>query len=90
MSGAPQQSIRHMSSAGDVSALPDMMGASLLPLPLGTQQLAQYVPPTAASFISPSMWQESVASVYEGGLKQQWGYDQQGNVKVMDQSVKRR
>lgn len=21
------------------------------------------------------MWQESVASVYEGGLKRQWGYD---------------
>lgn len=26
-------------------------------------------------FITPAMWQESVASVYEGGLKMAWDYD---------------
>lgn len=26
-------------------------------------------------FITPAMWQESVASVYEGGLKMGWDYD---------------
>ncbi|KAG6000352.1 hypothetical protein E4U21_005561 [Claviceps maximensis] len=26
-------------------------------------------------FITPAMWQESVASVYEGGLKRAWDYD---------------
>ncbi|KFY43231.1 hypothetical protein V494_02060 [Pseudogymnoascus sp. VKM F-4513 (FW-928)] len=81
----PQQSIRHMSNAGaDISALPDMMGASMLPLPpMGSsaapQQIMsqpQFAPvQPAAAFVSPSMWQESVASVYEGGLKRGWGYD---------------
>ncbi|KAK2595354.1 hypothetical protein QQS21_006954 [Conoideocrella luteorostrata] len=27
------------------------------------------------TFITPAMWQESVASVYEGGLKRAWDYD---------------
>lgn len=27
------------------------------------------------NFITPAMWQESVASVYEGGLKRAWDYD---------------
>ncbi|RDA82490.1 hypothetical protein CP532_2570 [Ophiocordyceps camponoti-leonardi (nom. inval.)] len=31
--------------------------------------------PSMNSFITPAMWQESVASVYEGGLKRCWGYD---------------
>ncbi|KAL1835586.1 hypothetical protein VTJ49DRAFT_6437 [Mycothermus thermophilus] len=31
-------------------------------------------PPT---FVTPAMWQESVASVYEGGLKRSWDYDSQ-------------
>jgi hypothetical protein len=73
-----------MSNAGaELSALPDMMGTSLLPLPpmgsgaaqqhLLAQQ--QFVVPAAAAFVSPSMWQESVASVYEGGLKRGWGFD---------------
>ena len=35
----------------------------------------QYSGAPIPSFVSPSMWQESVASVYEGGLKRQWDYD---------------
>ena len=27
------------------------------------------------TFVTPAMWQESVASVYEGGLKRSWDYD---------------
>jgi hypothetical protein len=38
------------------------------------------------SYVSPSMWQESVASVYEGGLKRQWDYDPHG---MADQAMKR-
>ncbi|KAK8149948.1 hypothetical protein G3M48_004892 [Beauveria asiatica] len=30
--------------------------------------------PNMASFITPAMWQESVASVYEGGLKRSWDH----------------
>lgn len=31
--------------------------------------------PNMGNFITPAMWQESVASVYEGGLKRAWDYD---------------
>jgi hypothetical protein len=44
---------------------------------------AQY--PTAApvqTFVTPAMWQESVASVYEGGLKRAWDYDGHGHMPV--------
>ena len=27
------------------------------------------------TFVTPAMWQESVASVYEGGLKRAWDFD---------------
>ncbi|KAG9245733.1 hypothetical protein BJ878DRAFT_418599 [Calycina marina] len=37
----------------------------------------QYSGAAIPSFISPSMWQESVQSVYEGGLKRQWNYDEE-------------
>ena len=88
MSGA-HPSMRHMSSAGDLSAIPDMMGASLLPGPPGTQaQMGQYAQAAPGTFISPSMWQESVASVYEGGLKRGWAYDP--GVGGLDPTGKRR
>lgn len=32
------------------------------------------------SFVSPSMWQESVASVYEGGLKRHHVWDYEDNI----------
>jgi hypothetical protein len=32
------------------------------------------------AFVTPAMWQESVASVYEGGLKRAWDYD--GHIPV--------
>ncbi|KID70489.1 Transcription factor, fungi, partial [Metarhizium hybridum] len=44
----------------------------------GTQQMThqQYSTTTSMpNFITPAMWQESVASVYEGGLKRGWDYD---------------
>jgi len=42
----------------------------------------QYSGAAIPSFVSPSMWQESVASVYEGGLKRQWDYDDDGMVNA--------
>lgn len=46
-------------------------------LPAGSQQLSpsQYSAAPAATFMSAAMWQDSVASVYEGGLKRAWDYD---------------
>jgi len=45
--------------------------------PAGSQPMppTQYSSAPIPSFVSPSMWQESVASVYEGGLKRQWDYE---------------
>lgn len=35
---------------------------------------AQYSNAPVQTFVTPAMWQESVASVYEGGLKRSWDY----------------
>ena len=41
----------------------------------------QYSGAPIPSFVSPAMWQESVATVYEGGLKRHWDYDDSHAVK---------
>jgi hypothetical protein len=41
----------------------------------GPQQIPVQQYPAAQTFVTPAMWQESVASVYEGGLKRAWDYD---------------
>ncbi|TWU76163.1 hypothetical protein ED733_001904 [Metarhizium rileyi] len=61
----------------DQTALADHVSNHSLSSP-GTQQMAHQQYPTATSipnFITPAMWQESVASVYEGGLKRAWDFD---------------
>ena len=59
-------------------------------LPPGTQPMApqQYSGAPIPSFVSPSMWQESVAS--EGGLKREWinDYDD-GNINPMSKRPRR-
>ncbi|KAI0392228.1 hypothetical protein F5Y17DRAFT_477892 [Xylariaceae sp. FL0594] len=41
----------------------------------------QYSVPPPPNFITPAMWQESVASVYESGaLKRNWDYDSAGSI----------
>lgn len=46
-------------------------------MPTGSHQLSppQYTAAPVPNFVTPAMWQESVASVYEGGLKRGWDYD---------------
>ncbi|SPQ18331.1 be58ca52-ac8b-4225-b3c4-c3ec358facfd [Thermothielavioides terrestris] len=39
------------------------------------QQQPQQQQPQQHSFVTPAMWQESVASVYENGLKRGWDWD---------------
>lgn len=41
----------------------------------------QYSAAPVQPFVTPAMWQESVASVYEGGLKRAWDYDAHMGVK---------
>ena len=75
----------------DITSLPDMQGQGLLPLPMGANNMpgGAYTGPPQPSFVSPSMWQESVASVYEGGLmKRPWDYDNNNN--MVNQAMKRR
>lgn len=53
----------------DMHAVPGQMRAtSQMPLP-------PYPAAPVQPFVTPAMWQESVASVYEGGLKRAWDYD---------------
>ncbi|KAI1641646.1 uncharacterized protein F4817DRAFT_45343 [Daldinia loculata] len=88
---APQSSslsVPSSSGAPEVPTSQDMQlaGASL---PAVTQPLShqQYSAPPVQTFVTPAMWQESVASVYEGGLKRHWDYD---NGTSIVESVKRR
>ncbi|KAK2625723.1 hypothetical protein QTJ16_005035 [Diplocarpon rosae] len=74
-----------ISGAQEIPTLPEMqilpnanLGPNSQPLPP-----QQYSGAPIPSFVSPSMWQESVASVYEGGLKRQhpWDYDENSLTK---------
>ncbi|KAI3318526.1 hypothetical protein HD806DRAFT_540140 [Xylariaceae sp. AK1471] len=75
---ATQSSSLNVSSgAPEVPTSQDMAIASTplsaLPPPLPPQQ---YSAPPVQAFVTPAMWQESVASVYESGaLKRHWDYD---------------
>ena len=53
------------------------------PMDSNAQHMAQQYPSATSmpNFITPAMWQESVASVYEGGLKRAWDYDGMGGMK---------
>ncbi|KFA76460.1 hypothetical protein S40288_06487 [Stachybotrys chartarum IBT 40288] len=64
------------SGAPEISAAQDIAAVNA-GLPPGAQLLAsqqQYSAPIP-NFVTPAMWQESVASVYEGGLKRSWDVD---------------
>ncbi|KAI1761816.1 hypothetical protein GGR53DRAFT_533201 [Hypoxylon sp. FL1150] len=85
----PSSSLSVPSSSGapEISSSQDIQiaGASL---PSVTQALPQqYSAPPMHAFVTPAMWQESVTSVYEGGLKRHWDYD---NDTSIDTGHKRR
>jgi len=71
--------VQEIPSLSEIQSLPNVN------LPPGSQPMAsqQYSGAPIPSFVSPSMWQESVASVYEGG-KRQWTNDyDDGNMNPM-------
>ncbi|KAL2263546.1 hypothetical protein VTK26DRAFT_6282 [Humicola hyalothermophila] len=78
---AAQTNSMSVGSTGGVETpgLHDIQGQ----LRAGTQQLPapQYPAPQVTNFVTPAMWQQSVASVYEGGLKRPWDYDANMSVK---------
>jgi hypothetical protein len=71
----PQTRPLNMSSsgAGDVASLQDYSNPNNQMGPSSQQQISP--PQFTAPYVTPAMWQESVASVYEGGLKRAWDYD---------------
>ncbi|QSZ36402.1 hypothetical protein DSL72_006279 [Monilinia vaccinii-corymbosi] len=62
--------------AQEIPAIPDIQISSNVSLPPGSQPMPpqQYSGAPIPSFVSPSMWQESVANVYESGIKRNWDY----------------
>jgi hypothetical protein len=62
--------------APEISTLQDIQAVNAT-LPTAAQQIpqSQYSAAPVQTFVTPAMWQESVASVYEGGLKRGWDYD---------------
>ncbi|KAK6612718.1 hypothetical protein H4I96_01931 [Botrytis cinerea] len=64
------------SGAQELPTLPEMQILPNVSLPPGSQPMPpqQYSGAPIPSFVSPSMWQESVANVYESGIKRHWDY----------------
>jgi hypothetical protein len=60
--------------AMETPSIQDIQAVGQIP---NTQAMApqHYVAAPTATFVTPAMWQESVASVYEGGLKRGWDFD---------------
>lgn len=67
------------SGTSEISTIPaaEGAGATMAAAAAAQQMPAQAfsTPTSMPNFITPAMWQESVASVYEGGLKRSWDYD---------------
>lgn len=70
------------SSGASETSIQDLQAAQAQLSPV-SQQMPQYPTNPVQTFVTPAMWQESVASVYEGGLKRSWdgGYDGHMSVK---------
>lgn len=89
---APQPSSLSLPSSSGAPEVPTSQDIQLTgggSLPSATQPLPhqQYSAPPVQTFVTPAMWQESVASVYESGLKRHWDYD---NGTSISEPVKRR
>ncbi|KAI0895525.1 hypothetical protein F4806DRAFT_469448 [Annulohypoxylon nitens] len=74
--------------APEISPSQDLhLGTGSMPAVTQPMPHQQYTAPPMQAFVTPAMWQESVASVYEGGLKRRWDYD---SGTSMSEPVKRR
>jgi hypothetical protein len=84
---APSSSLSIASSGGlEVPTIQDIQAAQAQAAQLrpGAQQMPtpQYTAPQIQNFVTPAMWQESVASVYEGGMKRAWDYDSHSHMSM--------
>ncbi|KAI1209676.1 uncharacterized protein F4807DRAFT_467557 [Annulohypoxylon truncatum] len=81
-------SVGSSSGAPEISPSQDIqLGSGSLPAVTQAMPHQQYTAPPMQAFVTPAMWQESVASVYEGGLKRRWDYDSGTSIS---EPVKRR
>lgn len=83
LSEANSLNMSSSSGAPETSTLDDIQAVNAS-LPAGSQQNLspqQYQVAPVPNFVTPAMWQESVASVYEGGLKRAWDYDGTSSMK---------
>lgn len=83
VSVSPQtRSLSDPSGAAEVPTLQDIQTVHAQ-LPSGSQPIQQqsYSAAPVQTFVTPAMWQDSVASVYEGGLKRAWDFDSNGDSK---------
>lgn len=62
----------HSPESSDLTGLSDVQSVGGSLPPPTTQHISPQMYTTTANFVTPAMWQESVASVYEGGLKRAW------------------
>lgn len=78
------------SGAQELPTLPEIQILPNVSLPPGSQPMApqQYSGAPIPSCVSPSMWQESVANVYESGIKRHWDYADPS--EMVDPIAKRR
>jgi hypothetical protein len=67
-----QESPLNFGSSPGAMETPSLQDIQAVNAPALPQQ--QFSAPTA-TFVTPAMWQESVASVYEGGLKRNWDFN---------------
>ncbi|KAI0021167.1 hypothetical protein F4780DRAFT_770386 [Xylariomycetidae sp. FL0641] len=76
---APQSSSLSLSSPSGAPEIPTSQDIQIATgsLPTAPPAMApqHYSAPSVQTFVTPAMWQESVASVYEGGMKRSWDYD---------------
>jgi hypothetical protein len=68
------------SGSAEIPSLQDIQAvhaglATMNPIAMASYPTGGAAPVQQQTFITPAMWQESVASVYEGGLKRSWDYD---------------
>lgn len=61
--------------SSEIGGLPDQHGMGAMATSAQHIPQPHFAAPTMPNFVTPAMWQESVASVYEGGLKRAWDYE---------------
>ncbi|KAL2891513.1 Cutinase transcription factor 1 alpha [Ceratocystis lukuohia] len=78
-SASPSQTINNSPAATGTGVL-DMapMGVSTNAPIAASQQMQTTQSYADPQYMTPEMWQQSVVSVYEGGLKRGWDYDDEG------------